>query len=140
MKHAEGTRIRHGHEMVIAKISADLKKHPALAEAKKLRSEDAYTPGGEHGFRPDYATTVYSQILKKIYPEVPVLIGGIEASLRRVTHYDYWSDTLKPGILAAAVLAAAALAGGAEPARAQSSDFFVPGQQRQGGSPVQHRA
>jgi uncharacterized radical SAM protein YgiQ len=68
--------------------------------AKKLRSEDAYTPGGEHGFRPDYAATVYAQILKKIFPEVPVLLGGIEASLRRVTHYDYWSDTLKPGILA----------------------------------------
>jgi uncharacterized radical SAM protein YgiQ len=68
--------------------------------AKKVRSEDAYTPGGEHGFRPDYATTVYSRILKELFPEVPVLIGGIEASLRRVTHYDYWSDTLKPGILA----------------------------------------
>ncbi len=68
--------------------------------AKKLRSEDAYTPGGAHGFRPDYATVVYSQILKKLYPDVPVLIGGIEASLRRVTHYDYWSDELKPGILA----------------------------------------
>jgi uncharacterized radical SAM protein YgiQ len=68
--------------------------------ARKLRSEDAYTPGGEHGFRPDYATTVYSQILKKLYPDVPVMIGGIEASLRRVTHYDYWSDTLKPSILA----------------------------------------
>jgi uncharacterized radical SAM protein YgiQ len=68
--------------------------------AKKLRSEDAYTPGGEHGFRPDYATTTYCQVLKKIYPEVPVMIGGIEASLRRVTHYDYWSDTLKPSILA----------------------------------------
>ncbi|MFZ5495958.1 MAG: YgiQ family radical SAM protein [Verrucomicrobiota bacterium] len=68
--------------------------------AKKLRSEDAYTPGGEHGFRPDYATTVYSQILKKLYPDVPVMIGGIEASLRRVTHFDYWSDTLKPSILA----------------------------------------
>ena len=68
--------------------------------AKKLRSEDAYTPGGEHGFRPDYATTVYSRILKQLYPDVPVLIGGIEASLRRVTHYDYWSDTTKPGILA----------------------------------------
>jgi uncharacterized radical SAM protein YgiQ len=67
--------------------------------AKKLRSEDAYTPGGEHGFRPDYATTVYSRILKKLYPDVPVMIGGIEASLRRVTHYDYWSDTLKPSIL-----------------------------------------
>ena len=68
--------------------------------AKKLRSEDAYTPGGAHGFRPDYATVVYSRILKKLYPDVPVLIGGIEASLRRVTHYDYWSDELKPGILA----------------------------------------
>jgi uncharacterized radical SAM protein YgiQ len=68
--------------------------------AKKLRSEDAYTPGGEHGFRPDYATTTYCQVLKKIYPEVPIMIGGIEASLRRVTHFDYWSDTLKPSILA----------------------------------------
>ncbi len=68
--------------------------------AKKLRSEDAYTPGGEHGFRPDYATTAYSRILKQLFPEVPVLLGGIEASLRRVTHYDYWSDTIRPGILA----------------------------------------
>lgn len=68
--------------------------------AKKLRSEDAYTPGGEHGFRPDYATIVYSNILKDLFPEVPVMIGGIEASLRRVTHFDYWSDQLKPSILA----------------------------------------
>jgi uncharacterized radical SAM protein YgiQ len=68
--------------------------------AKKLRSEDAYTPGGDHGFRPDYATTVYSNILKDLFPEVPVMIGGIEASLRRVTHFDYWSDLLKPSILA----------------------------------------
>jgi uncharacterized radical SAM protein YgiQ len=68
--------------------------------AKKLRSEDAYTPGGEHGFRPDYATTVYTRVLKRLFPDVPVMIGGIEASLRRVTHYDYWSDTLKPSILA----------------------------------------
>ena len=68
--------------------------------AKNLRSEDAYTPGGEPGFRPDYATTVYTRILKQLFPEVPVLLGGIEASLRRVTHYDYWSDTIKPGILA----------------------------------------
>ncbi len=67
--------------------------------AKKLRSEDAYTPGGEHGFRPDYASTVYAKILKQLYPDVPVLLGGIEASLRRVTHYDYWSDQLMPGIL-----------------------------------------
>lgn len=66
---------------------------------KRLRSDDAYTPGGQNGFRPDYATTVYSNILKEIYPDVPVVIGGIEASLRRVTHYDYWSDQLKPTIL-----------------------------------------
>ena len=66
---------------------------------KRLRSNDAYTPGGEAGFRPDYATTVYSKILKQIYPDVPVVIAGIEASLRRVTHYDYWSDSLKPSIL-----------------------------------------
>jgi uncharacterized radical SAM protein YgiQ len=68
--------------------------------AKRLRAEDAYTPGGEHGFRPDYATTVYTQILKRLYPDVPVMIGGIEASLRRVTHFDYWSETMKPTVLA----------------------------------------
>jgi len=66
---------------------------------KRLRSDDAYTPGGKAGFRPDYATVIYSQILKKIYPDVPVIIGGIEASMRRLAHYDYWSDTLKPSIL-----------------------------------------
>ena len=66
---------------------------------KRLRSNDAYTPGGEAGFRPDYASIVYCNILKQIYPDVPVVLGGIEASLRRVTHYDYWSDTLKPSIL-----------------------------------------
>jgi uncharacterized radical SAM protein YgiQ len=66
---------------------------------KRLRSTDAYTPGGAAGFRPDYATTVYSKILKDLYPDVPVMIGGIEASLRRVTHYDYWKDELMPSIL-----------------------------------------
>jgi uncharacterized radical SAM protein YgiQ len=66
---------------------------------KRLRSNDSYTPGGEAGFRPDYATTVYAKILKQLYPDVPVLIGGIEASLRRVTHYDYWKDELMPSIL-----------------------------------------
>ena len=66
---------------------------------KRLRSNDAYTPGGEAGFRPDYATITYSNILKKLYPDVPVIIGGIEASLRRVTHYDYWADELKPSIM-----------------------------------------
>ena len=67
--------------------------------ARRRRSTDAYTPGGDAGFRPDYAVNVYSQILKKLYPDVPVLIGGIEASLRRVTHYDYWEDKLFPNIL-----------------------------------------
>ncbi len=66
---------------------------------KRLRSNDAYTPGGEAGFRPDYATVVYSNIIKELYPDTPIVIGGIEASLRRVTHYDYWSDSLKPSIL-----------------------------------------
>ncbi len=67
--------------------------------SKRKRDRDAYTPNGDTGFRPDYATTVYSKILKEKFPDVPVVIGGIEASLRRVTHYDYWSDTLKPNIL-----------------------------------------
>ncbi len=67
--------------------------------ARRLRSDDAYTPGGKAGFRPDYATIVYTKILKELYPEVPVVIGGIEASMRRLTHYDYWKDKLEPSIL-----------------------------------------
>lgn len=67
--------------------------------SKRRRDKDAYTPNGDKGFRPDYATSVYSKILKDKFPDVPVLIGGIEASLRRVTHYDYWSDKLLPTIL-----------------------------------------
>lgn len=67
--------------------------------ARRLRSDDAYTPEGRAGQRPDYAVTVYTKILKELYPNVPVIIGGIEASLRRVTHYDYWQDALKPSIL-----------------------------------------
>ncbi len=66
---------------------------------KRKRSTDAYTPGGNAGFRPDYATTVYTKILKDLYPDTPVIIGGIEASLRRVTHYDYWKDQLFPSVL-----------------------------------------
>lgn len=66
---------------------------------KRLRSDDAYTPDGKAGMRPDYCTITYSNILKKLYPDVPVVIGGIEASLRRLTHYDYWSDKLMPSIL-----------------------------------------
>ena len=66
---------------------------------KRRRSTDAYTPGGKAGFRPDYSSRVYTKILKELYPDVPVLLGGIEASLRRVTHYDYWSDSLFPNIL-----------------------------------------
>src|SRR6056297_355697 len=67
--------------------------------AKRRRHDDAYTPGNRHGARPDYPSLVYSQILKKLYPDIPVLLGGIEASLRRFTHYDYWQDKLLPGIL-----------------------------------------
>jgi uncharacterized radical SAM protein YgiQ len=66
---------------------------------KRKRGSDAYTPGGKAGFRPDYATIVYSKIVKELFPETPLVIGGIEASLRRVTHYDYWSDKLMPSIL-----------------------------------------
>ncbi|MFK7924629.1 MAG: YgiQ family radical SAM protein [Bacteroidia bacterium] len=66
---------------------------------KRKRSTDAYTPGGQAGFRPDYSVEVYTKILKELYPEVPVVIGGIEASLRRVTHFDYWADKLFPSIL-----------------------------------------
>lgn len=66
---------------------------------RRLRSDDAYTPGGKSGFRPDYATAVYTKILKAQFPDIPVVIGGIEASLRRLSHYDYWQDQLKPGIL-----------------------------------------
>ena len=66
---------------------------------KRLRSEDAYTPDGRHDMRPEYPTIVYSQILKKLWPDVPVVIGGIEASLRRLTHYDYWQDTVRKSIL-----------------------------------------
>jgi len=67
---------------------------------KRLRSNDAYTPEGKAGYRPDYAVTVYTKILKQLYPDTPVVVGGIEASLRRTTHYDYWSDSLKPSVLA----------------------------------------
>ncbi|MDO9152404.1 MAG: YgiQ family radical SAM protein [Paludibacter sp.] len=66
---------------------------------KRLRSDDAYTPDGKAGMRPDYATITYCNILKKLFPETPIVIGGIEASLRRFTHYDYWSDKLMPSIL-----------------------------------------
>jgi uncharacterized radical SAM protein YgiQ len=66
---------------------------------RRLRSDDAYTPGGKAGFRPDYPTIVYSKILKEMFPDVPVVIGGIEASMRRLTHYDYWKDKLEPSIL-----------------------------------------
>lgn len=66
---------------------------------KRLRSDDAYSPGGKHGFRPDYASVVYTRILKQLYPDVPVLLGGVEASLRRFAHYDYWADEVKPSVL-----------------------------------------
>jgi uncharacterized radical SAM protein YgiQ len=66
---------------------------------KRLRSDDAYTPNGKAGMRPDYATITYATIIKRLYPDIPLVIGGIEASLRRFTHYDYWSDKLMPSIL-----------------------------------------
>ena len=72
--------------------------------ARRRRSDDAYTPGGRHGARPDYPTVVYSRILKELYPDVPVIAGGIEASLRRVSHYDYWQDRLRPSLMADAPL------------------------------------
>ncbi|MDR2890102.1 MAG: YgiQ family radical SAM protein [Alistipes sp.] len=67
--------------------------------AKRLRSDDAYTPSGRAGQRPDRAATVYSRILKQLFPHTPVVLGGIEASLRRLAHYDYWDDCLQPSIL-----------------------------------------
>lgn len=66
---------------------------------RRRRSDDAYTPGGKAGFRPDYACSVYSKIIKQLFPDTPVILGGVEASLRRTTHYDYWSDELRPSIL-----------------------------------------
>lgn len=67
--------------------------------ARRLRHDDAYTPDGRHGMRPDYPTIVYAEILKKLYPDTPIVLGGIEASLRRVAHYDYWQDRLRPSLL-----------------------------------------
>ena len=67
--------------------------------ARRLRAEDAYTPDGRHDLRPEYPTIVYTQILKRLWPDVPVVIGGIEASMRRLTHYDYWQERLRPSIL-----------------------------------------
>ena len=67
---------------------------------KRLRSDDAYTPDNKAGMRPDYPSIVYATLLKRLYPDVPVVLGGIEASMRRLAHYDYWQDRLRPGILA----------------------------------------
>ena len=66
---------------------------------KRKRSDDAYTPNGKAGMRPDYPTIVYTEALKKLFPDVPVIVGGIEASMRRLSHYDYWQDSLKPSIM-----------------------------------------
>ncbi len=67
--------------------------------ARRRRHDDAYTPGGRHGARPDYPTIVYSEILHRLFPEVPIIAGGIEASMRRLSHYDYWQDRLRPSII-----------------------------------------
>lgn len=66
---------------------------------RRLRSEDAYSPDGRHDMRPEYPTIVYSRILRQLYPDVPIVLGGIEASMRRLTHYDYWQDSLRKCIL-----------------------------------------
>lgn len=66
---------------------------------RRRRSDDAYTPDGRHGMRPDYPTIVYSKILRELFPDTPIIAGGIEASLRRVSHYDYWQDRLRPSII-----------------------------------------
>ena len=68
---------------------------------RRRRSDDAYTPGGRAGQRPDYPTIVYADALRRLFPDVPIVAGGIEASLRRVAHYDYWQDRLRPSIMAA---------------------------------------
>ncbi len=67
--------------------------------ARRLRSEDAYSPDGRHDMRPEYPTVVYSNILRQLYPDTPIVLGGIEASLRRLSHYDYWQDRLLPSVL-----------------------------------------
>lgn len=67
--------------------------------ARRRRHDDAYTPGGRHGARPDYPTIVYSQILRRIFPDTPIIAGGIEASMRRLSHYDYWQNRLRPSII-----------------------------------------
>ena len=66
---------------------------------KRLRSDDAYTPDARPDMRPEYPSIVYTQILKKLYPDIPVVLGGIEASMRRLTHYDYWQDKVRKSIL-----------------------------------------
>ena len=66
---------------------------------KRLRSEDAYSPDGRHDLRPEYPSIVYSKILRQLYPDVPIVLGGIEASLRRLSHYDYWKDSLRKSVL-----------------------------------------
>ncbi len=75
-----------------------------LTAQKKNRSEDQYSPGGRTGCRPDRATVVYAQRCREAYPDVPVVLGGIEASLRRIAHYDYWSDTVRRSMLVDATM------------------------------------
>lgn len=67
---------------------------------RRLRTDDAYTPGGRHGYRPDLPSLVYTRVLKKLFPETPVVLGGVEASMRRFSHYDYWQDKVRPSVLA----------------------------------------
>lgn len=95
---------------------------------KRLRSDDAYTPDSRSGMRPDRPSIVYTNILKDLYPDVPVVLGGIEASLRRVTHYDYWDDTLRKSILADAK-ADLLIYGMGEQPLSELIDQFVAGKQ-----------
>ena len=85
--------------------------------ARRLRSDDAYTPGGVSGFRPDYPTIVYTRILKELFPHVPVIIGGIEASMRRLTHFDYWKDRIEPSVLSSSGADLLVFGNGEQPVR-----------------------
>ena len=83
--------------LVVASLSVVSVSYTHLSQQR--RSQDAYTPGGEMGKRPDYATVVYCNLIRSVYKSAPIIIGGIEASLRRLAHYDYWSNKVKRSIL-----------------------------------------
>ena len=94
---AEGKTMDQIHEM--PQVAFYCKEKDSMVNRytanRRMRSEDAFSPDSRHDMRPDYPSIVYTQILKKLYPDVPVALGGIEASLRRISHYDYWKDELR---------------------------------------------